>query len=263
MNPSSWMLGSLLDLIYPERCSLCGAEHVEDAWVPRAHRVAGIRFWDGTHLCLNCYSGLDTGCVTGLVGTGPADGLHVAAAASTNPDLVKLVGQFKYHGVRGLAWPLAGMLRKPLVRAGDLWGGVDALVPVSLHSRRRRVRGFNQAEILARILAEVSDTPVLADVLVRHRNTGQQAKITSSRERRRNLAASFRVRPRNSPDEGFPGGGKRIGLVDDLVTSGWTVVAAADQLKAAGWDVRWVLALGLAADAKNSGHHVDTWEGGF
>jgi hypothetical protein len=41
------------------------------------------------------------------------------------------------------------------------------------------------------------------------------------------------------------------------------VVAAADQLKAAGWDVRWVLALGLAADAKISGPHVDTWEGGF
>jgi len=263
MNPSAFILESLLDLVYPERCSLCGAEHMKDGWFPRAHRVAGIRFWDGTHLCLKCFSNLDAGCVTGRVGAGPADGLQVAAAASTNPDLVKLVGQFKYHGIRGLAWPLASMLRKPLAKARDLWGGVDALVPVSLHSRRRRVRGFNQAEILARILAGDSDIHVLTDVLVRHRNTGQQAKITSTLERRRNLAASFRAHPPNTPRKGLPAGATRVGLVDDLVTSGWTVVAAADRLKAAGWDVRWVLALGLAAETKKSGHHVDTWEGGF
>ncbi len=263
MNPFAWFAESLLDLIYPERCSLCGAEHEEEAWAPRAHRVAGLRFWDGTHLCLNCFSGLDADCVTGRVGEGSADGLQVAAAASTNPDLVKLVGQFKYHGVRGLAWPLASMLQAPLAMARDLWGEVDALVPVSLHARRRRVRGFNQAEILTRLLAGVSDTPVLTDVLVRHRNTGQQAKISASDERRRNLASSFRVRAPNTPGEGFQADGARIGLVDDLVTSGWTVAAAAERLKAAGWDVRWVLALGLAAETKKSGHLVDTWKGGF
>lgn len=263
MNPSVWIAESLLDLIYPERCSLCGAEHMEDSWVPRAHRVAGLRFWDGTHLCLKCFSGLQAGCVSGLVGTGPDDGLHVAAAASTNPDLVKLVGQFKYHGVRGLAWPLASMLRKPLAMARGMWGEVDALVPVSLHSRRRRVRGFNQAEILARLLAEVSGTSVLTDVLVRHRNTGQQAKIRSSRERRRNLTASFRVRSSKTSGGSFLAGAKRIGLVDDLVTTGWTVITAADRLKAAGWDVRWVLALGLVSETKISGRRVDTWEGGF
>ncbi len=187
----------------------------------------------------------------------------MAASASTNPDLVKLVGQFKYHGVRGLAWPLARMMRKPLATARYLWGEVDALVPVSLHFRRHRIRGFNQAEILARLLTVDSQTSVMTDVLARHRNTGQQAKIASSRERRRNLAASFKARPPTTRGECRPEGGTRVGLVDDLVTSGWTAIAAADQLRAAGWDVRWVLALGLAADAKNSGRRVDTWEGGF
>ncbi len=263
MKRSVWIVESLLELVYPERCSICGEEHVEDSWVPRGDRITGLRFWDGTHLCQNCCSGLDAGCVTGLIGAGHGDGIQVAAAASTNPDLVKLVGQLKYHGVRGLAWPLARMLRNPLAIARDLWGEVDALIPVPLHSRRRRVRGFNQAEILALLLTVDSDTPVMTNVLARHRNTGQQAKITSSRERRRNLAASFKARPATTPGDGFPEGETRIGLVDDLVTSGWTAMAAAEQLRAAGWDVRWVLALGLAAGAKNSGRRVDTWDGGF
>lgn len=236
---------------------------MEDSWVPRGDRITGLRFWDGTHLCRSCFSGLASGCVTGMAGAGNGCGLPVAAASSTNPDLVKLVGQFKYHGVRGLAWPLARMLRKPLATARHRWGQVDALVPVSLHCRRRRVRGFNQAEILARLLAEDSETPVMTDVLVRHRNTGQQAKIISSTERGRNMAGSFKARPPVTSGEGRPEGETRIGLVDDLVTSGWTVIGAANRLRAAGWDVRWVLALGLAAEAKNSGRRIDTWEDGF
>ena len=263
MKPSIWVVESLLDLVYPERCVLCGAEQGKVPWVPRDDWVEGLRFWDGTHLCLTCAAGLDAGCVRGEVSAGHVGGLHVVAAAPTNPDLVKLVGQFKYHGIRGLAWPLAGMLKEPLAAAREEIGEVDALVPVALHARRLRVRGFNQAEILARLLTAGSEIPVLTDVLGRYRNTGQQAKITSSRERRHNLAASFKARSYSGPKGGPPAGAARIGLVDDLVTSGWTAASAAEPLRAAGWDVRWVLALGLAADAKNPGPLVDTWEGGF
>jgi len=254
---------SMLELVYPERCVLCGVENGKALWVPHGDRVAGLRFWDETHLCLTCAAGLGAGPVSGRVGAGDGGGLQVVAAASTNPDLVKLVGQFKYHGVRGLAWPLARMLREPLAAACAGCGVVDALAPVALHPRRRRVRGFNQAEILARLLSMGSETPVLTDVLVRYRNTGQQAKITSSRDRRRNLAASFKAVPPSGSKGGRPVGATRIGLVDDLVTSGWTAASAAESLRAVGWDVRWVLALGLAADAKNSSRRVDTWGGGF
>jgi len=259
----AWVIESLFELIYPERCSLCGSEKGNEDWAPRGDRIAGLRFWDGTHLCLACDSSLGAGCIYGQVGAGHAGALQVVAAVPTNPDLVNLVGQFKYHGVRGLAWPLAHMLHKPLARACEEWGEVDALIPVALHSRRRRVRGFNQAELLARLLTSGSETPVLTDTLVRYRHTGQQAKITSSQERWQNMASSFKVRPPTMLREDRPAGEFRIGLVDDLVTSGWTAVAAADQLRAAGWDVRWILALGLATDAKNSGRHVDTWEDGF
>jgi predicted amidophosphoribosyltransferase len=140
---------------------------------------------------------------------------------------------------------------------------VDYLVPIPLHGRRRRVRGFNQAEILARLAAPSVQAPVLPGVLVRRRNTGQQAKIASASGRGRNLESAFAAPPRAR----FGGGGfpaqNRILLVDDLVTSGCTAAAAARCLRAAGWRVQGILALGLAAEAKNKGPRVDTWEGGF
>ena len=263
MKRSAWIFESVLELVYPEKCVLCGAEHGQVPWVPRGDRVAGLRFWDGTHLCLTCAAGLGAGRVSAQVGAGYEGRLQVVAAVPTNPDLVKLVGQLKYHGVRGLAYHLARMLREPLAAASSGWGAVDALVPVALHSRRRRVRGFNQAEILARLVTAGSETPVLADVLVRHRNTCQQAKISSSPERRRNLVASFKARPPTGSKGEMAAGVTRIGLVDDLVTSGWTAASAAESLRSVGWDVRWVLALGLAADTINSSRRVDTWDGGF
>ncbi len=258
-----WILETLFELVYPERCSLCGAENGKKPWTRCGDRNAGLRFWDGTHLCQACLTSLGGGCIEGQVGADHGGALQVVAAVPTNGDLVKLVGQFKYHGVRGLAWPLARMLRKPLAAACQKWGEVDALVPVPLHSRRRRVRGFNQAEILARLLTSDSETPVLTRILTRHRNTGQQAKITASSERRSNLAGSFKATPPVGHAAGPSGDARRIGLVDDLVTSGWTAACAADTLRAAGWDVRWILALGLAAEAKNPGCRVDTWDGGF
>lgn len=254
---------SLLELFFPERCVLCGIDHLDEHWFPRGARVAGIRFWEGTHLCRACAAGLGSGLVRRELDMDPAQGIQVVAAMPTNPGLVKLVGQFKYHGLRGLAWPLARLLRAPLAAARAQNGAVDALIPVPLHSRRRRVRGFNQAEILARLVTRSQGIPVVTDVLIRHRNTAQQAKITSADERRRNLSASFKVRPSVAKTKGGERFPVRIGLIDDLVTSGWTAAAAVSSLSSAGWDVKWVLALGLAVDAKNTSPRVDTWKRGF
>ncbi|MEN8007040.1 MAG: hypothetical protein ABFS42_08490 [Candidatus Krumholzibacteriota bacterium] len=263
MGPLAWLTTALLEVVYPERCFLCGAMRGETSWETCGCRVAGLRFWDEAHLCRSCSGTLVAETVTGVVGQGHAGCLKVAAASATHADLVKLVGGFKYHGLRGLAWPLARRLRNPLVRAQGSVGHVDALVPVPLHARRRRVRGFNQAEILARLVGAESDLPVLADVLVRRRNTGQQARIGSVAKRRRNLTNCYRAGPpvetRGDRGRGF----RRIGLVDDLVTSGWTAVAAAATLRASGWEVAWVLTLGLAAKARNPTSNIDTWVDGF
>jgi predicted amidophosphoribosyltransferase len=257
------LTATLLDLVYPETCFLCGAMRGERPWAARGRAVAGLRFWEEVHLCRDCGGDPRTGVVTGRVGAGHGGCLEVAAPAHTHAALVKLVGGLKYHGLRGLAWPLALRLEDPFFQASACYGQVDALVPVPLHPRRRRARGFNQAEILARLLGAAAGLPVATGVLARRRNTGQQARIVGPEGRRRNLEDSFRACPR-SPRERVRGpAGPRLGLVDDLVTSGWTAVAAAAALRSAGWEVPWAVALGLAAKSKNPTPRVDTWKDGF
>lgn len=262
MNPLAWLATTLVDVVYPERCFLCGAGHGELPWSPPGPRVPGFRFWDGTHLCRACSRGLDAPTVIGRVGPGREGCLTVVSACHTHSELVKLVGGLKYHGLRGLAWPLSRLMTAPLERMQSE-EPVVGLVPVPLHGRRRRVRGFNQAEILTRLLSRESGLPVIDDILVRRRNTGQQAKIKDPESRRQNLANSFRAKPPRGVEGASGEAPVRIGLVDDLVTSGWTTVMAAAALRAAGWEVSWVLALGLAAHSRNSTRRVDTWNDGF
>ncbi|MDO9170544.1 MAG: hypothetical protein Q7W29_01795, partial [bacterium] len=108
---------------------------------------------------------------------------------------------------------------------------------------RRRERGFNQAEALARAVGAEVDRPVRPELLRRRRATSQQAHFAGDDpRRRRNVADAFAARP---PLDGRT----RVALVDDLVTSGATLAAAAAALRAAGWTVVWSAAAGAAPAA--------------
>ena len=100
--------------------------------------------------------------------------------------------------------------------------GADAVVPVPLHAARRRERGFNQADALARHLG----LPVLG-VLRRTRRTAVQADLPAAR-RHANVRGAFAVRPRTDVR------GLTLVLVDDVCTTGATLYACASALVAAG-----------------------------
>jgi len=117
--------------------------------------------------------------------------------------------------------------------AGELAGGLDLVVPVPLHWRRRLHRGYNQAERIARPLAARLGLPV-APVLRRIRSTPPQSLLGKA-ARSHNLRRAFRV-PRPAQVHGL-----RLLLVDDVATSGATLDAAAAVLKKAG--AREVVAL--------------------
>jgi ComF family protein len=100
---------------------------------------------------------------------------------------------------------------------------VDVLVPVPLHPRRQRVRGYNQSMLLARELSSRLDLPVAAGALIRRVNTPPQAKAAEAGARRRNMAGAFDCRP-GALD------GRRVLLVDDVTTTGATLDACARAL---------------------------------
>jgi ComF family protein len=136
------------------------------------------------------------------------------------------VQQLKYHGRRRTAARLAALLLEdPSVRR--LVDTSDVLVPVPLHPRRLRERGYNQSALLAAALARLTGRPVHEAVLVRRRDTPPQAGRPAA-ERRRNVAGAFVVRRRGPVD------GRVVTVVDDVTTTGATARECARALAGAG-----------------------------
>jgi ComF family protein len=138
----------------------------------------------------------------------------------------KLVLSFKYADRLDLA-PMMGAW---MARAGrELLDGADALVPVPLHWRRLWARRFNQAAALAGAISAASGVPILPDTLKRMRATPQQVGLSKT-QRADNVQGAFRV-----PDgQKAQVAGRRVVLVDDVLTSGATVDTCARALLRAG-----------------------------
>ena len=125
---------------------------------------------------------------------------------------------------------LAAALAGHMARAGaSLLRDADLLVPVPLHRRRLRARRYNQSALLARALGRVAARPVLVDALVRTRPTASLAGKTR-RERAAIVAGAFAVRPSRLALVA----GRRLLLVDDVLTTGATARACTAALLVAG-----------------------------
>ena len=136
----------------------------------------------------------------------------------------------KYEHVLGVADPLMEQL------APHLHWTYDAIIPVPLHYLRYRERGYNQANILAQALSKRTRHPVRDDMLIRSRATQSQVELSAS-ERRTNVAGAFEVVGNVVP---------RVLLVDDVCTTGSTLGAASQVLKAAGVQTVYVATVALA-----------------
>jgi ComF family protein len=133
-----------------------------------------------------------------------------------------LIHVYKYGRVRTLALPLGELLARALPREERF----DFVTAVPLHWRRRWQRGFNQSELLARAIAHRWNIPCVR-VLRRVRSTPAQAGLSNSR-RRRNVAGAFACSNAQLVS------GRRVLLVDDVLTTGSTAAACAYALKQAG-----------------------------
>lgn len=136
--------------------------------------------------------------------------------------LRSLIHLFKYSGMKPLSAPLAELLGRVIPPEEEF----DAVVPVPLHWKKQWERGFNQSELLARRLAKQRHIPMLR-ALKRKRSTATQAGLASA-SRRRNVAGAFVVRGNAAL------AGKKLLLIDDVMTTGATASACAAALKRGG-----------------------------
>lgn len=235
-----WLRVDAARLLWPSRCLACDGPGLDGIDLCPAC-LSSLR-WN-RDACLRCAMPLPAGtegvaragpggapvcgaCLrrdAGLARRGKAAMLtDVRAACLYAAPVDRLLLRFKFHG--DLA---AGALLSQLM--GEAFGGAsrpDALLPVPLHIGRLRRRGYDQALELARPIARTLRLPMLSDALVRTRGAPPQSELGAV-ARRRNLRGAFAV----------PAGmhlPAHVVLVDDVMTTGATLEAAADALRQAG-----------------------------
>jgi ComF family protein len=136
-----------------------------------------------------------------------------------------------HHAKYEHRWPLMERLADRLMAKRELcpwFDDVDALVPVPLHPTRQRARGFNQAEVLARRLCRgIGGTMTVIAPAIRIRNTETQTQMSSAARRAKNLNNAFMLTDPAAVK------GKHLVLVDDVMTTGSTLVSLARTLRPA------------------------------
>ncbi|MGQ9425739.1 ComF family protein [Gilvimarinus sp. F26214L] len=229
------LLEAATRVLLPSRCLLCGGSAArlslcdacreELPWLEHSCGRCAIPLPGPSRICGSCLRS-------------PPAFDRCRAAFRYGPPIDRLVGQLKNQRRLGSGALLTRLLLERLSDPGDF----DLVAPVPLHWRRQLLRGFNQAAFIAEYLSRSMQLP-LVSVAVRERATPKQQQL-NRRKRLRNLDGVFRIDPERVE-------GRRLLLVDDVVTTGATAEALSRQLREAGakWVEIWALARTPAPDS--------------
>lgn len=214
------LLRGLADLALPRKCAVCGRNLilVEDTICLRCLADLPLtHFWEYAHNPM-----ADT--LNGRVEAPAGMYLYAVALVFYKSDYKEIPKGLKYRRDFCEGRHFAGMLARRLVSSG-YFNDVDLIVPVPLHWRRKWTRGYNQAEIIARIIADNFPGATLdCSSLSRTRNTRTQTVLDES-SREKNVRNSFSFNRPSGKDEP-----KHILLVDDVFTSGATSAACCNAI---------------------------------
>ena len=215
----------------PSQCAVC------HAWpAQRLCDACRAQFAPRLARCATCACSVPQGvaqCGQCLLHPPPLDAC--LAAVSYGYPWAHLLTQFKFHADPGWAAALAGLMQQ-MPGAQAALAQADLVLPVPLSPGRLRQRGYNQALLLARRL---DGARVHAQMLLRTRDAEAQSHLTRA-ERLRNLRGAFALDPLQARQVA----GRRVLLVDDVMTTGATLHAAAAPLREAG--ARHITAMVLA-----------------
>ena len=217
----------LRDLFFPRRCVVCG-------------RFLGM---DEEDLCAACLEDLPLTYQWDIVQNAAFERLarrfEVEAAAAlfffgAESDYRKIIYGIKYGGRRRLARQMGRLLGNYLAGSRQ-FSRCQAVVPVPLHPLRRWKRGYNQAEEIARGVAESFGLPLETQLLRRHRHTKTQTRLSGA-AKTKNVQGAFRIdngRAAALREQGI----SQLLLIDDVLTTGSTLAACAAPLAAANFRI--------------------------
>lgn len=204
------LLHKLLHLFLPEVCVVCGQELLESEM----------------GACLNClyklpktynYKVIDNAAEILMAGRIPFERIASYCVYVNGGILPPLIHNLKYHRKKEIGLLLGRMFGEDLV-GSEFLKPVDIIVPVPLHPKKKRSRGYNQAEIIAQGISEATSIPISVDNLVRVVHNPTQTKRTKT-ERWENVKNIFNVKDIHAFNQ------KHVLLVDDVITTGSTIEA--------------------------------------
>ncbi len=208
------LLTDLWQLFFPRCCLLCGQP---------------LRKGE-EHICFRCLVALprthlqkENELEKSLWGKLPIERGNAFLFYAKGGDVRKLLFELKYYGNADLGRFLGRCMASELLPTG-FFNDIDCIVPVPLHARKQRKRGYNQAEVLAEGIASVVNVPLAKHLLVRSKDIETQTH-KGNYERWENVRDVFEcLSPEDLTD-------KHILLVDDVLTTGATIVACSDALE--------------------------------
>lgn len=217
----------LRELFFPRKCLVCGQFLTEEE----------------ADVCTGCLEELPLTYQWCIVQNAAFERLarrfDVEAAASlfffgSESDYRHILYGIKYGGRRALGVRMGALLGRQLATNWE-FARCQAVVPVPLHPLRRWKRGYNQAEEIARGLAAAMGLPLETKLLLRHRRTKTQTKLSGA-AKTKNVSGAFRLNTHRA-NELQAAGVRHILLVDDTLTTGSTLAACAAPLISAGFRI--------------------------
>ena len=227
-------MSNAVELLYPRRCELCdGLLRKKELYVCTDCRDA-VRFIRGL-VCRKCGRPTEEGV---LLCKTYAEHRH-AFEQSVSPyeyrdEMRRSVLRFKCSGRAEYAEFFARSMAVYAAEKIRLWK-TELIVPVPVHPARKRKRGYNQSALIARILSSEWELPFDEKLLIRRKRTKPQTELDRT-ERQKNVAKAFRCERSRS----VPG---TVLLIDDILTTGSTLDACAEELKKAGAEKVYALCL--------------------
>ena len=224
----SWLkkiIGEMINLIYPRRCPICD-NVLQSQGILCCEECKGKLKYVKEPFCKKCGKPVEDEEIEYCFDCSKKEKHFISGRAVFVYDgcMKNSIAGFKYKGKREYGEFYGNEIVNKL---GDYINslGVDAIIPVPIHKERYRIRGYNQADIIAKFVGKKLDIPVMSDALIRTVNTVAQKEL-DNKQRNKNLFNAFEVNIQDSDLENI----NKVLIIDDIYTTGATIDSCAKAL---------------------------------